>query len=250
MGLGLLLIPSLGGYWFLRRANFTRFEIYRLSGYHLLFRSALAGIILASFAHPIALFIDALVPQLRSFWYAYISVNYVDTAILSILLAAIIPPVINRFHSEERAAKRTSENYGDLIELMIARAFEQIKLIELSLKNRKSYIGFVLWRSITKRGQSDVTLVPVVSGYRFEDTLELCITTNYAPIIYKWIKEKPKKLSDFRDFNVVIPRSEVSSARIFDPEAYRLFQQSVNDERCVRYSATTVVVSPAAKAFM
>ncbi len=227
MGLGLLLIPSLGGYWFLQRANFTRFEIYRLSGYHLLFRSALAGIILASFAHPIALFIDALVPQLRSFWYAYISVNYVDTAILSILLAAIIPPVINRFHSEERAAKRTAENYGDLIEMMIARAFEQRKLIELSLKNRKSYIGMVRQRSITKRGQSDVTLVPVVSGYRSEDTLELHITTDYVPIIYEMIKNDPDEIPEIlRDFNVVLPRSEVCSARIFDPEAYRLFQRS------------------------
>ena len=227
MGLGLLLIPSLGGYWFLQRANFTRFEIYRLSGYHLLFRSALAGIILASFAHPIALFIDALVPQLRSFWYAYISVNYVDTAILSILLAAIIPPVINRFHSEERAAKRTAENYGDLIEMMIARAFEQRKLIELSLKNRKSYIGMVRQRSITKRGQSDVTLVPVVSGYRSEDTLELHITTDYVPIIYEMIKNDPDEIPEIlRDFNVVLPRSEVCSARIFDPEAYRLLQRS------------------------
>ena len=227
MGLGLLLIPSLGGYWFLQHANFTRFEIYRLSGYHLLFRSALAGILLASFAHSITLLIDALVPQLRSFWFAYIPVDYVDTAILSILLAATVPPVINKFHSEEKAAKRTAENYGDLIELMIARAFEQSKLIELSLKNRKSYIGFVLQRSITKRGQSDVTLVPVASGYRSEGTLELHITTDYAPIIDEMIEKNTDEIPEIlRDFNVVLPRSEVCSARIFDREAYRLFQRS------------------------
>lgn len=226
MGLGLLLIPSLGGYWFLQHANFTRFEIYRLSGYHLLFRSALAGILLASSAHLITLIIDALVPPIRIFWYAYIPVDYLDTAILSILLAAAIPPVINRFHSEEKAAKRTAEKYGDLIELVIARAFEQRKLIELSLKNRKSYIGMVLWRSITKRGQSDVTLVPVVSGYRSEDTLELHITTDYVSIIYEMIETNPDKIPEILDFNVVIPRSEVCSARIFDPKVYRLFQQS------------------------
>ena len=54
MSLGLLLIPSLAGYWFLQNANFTRFNNYRLSGYHLLFRSALAGIFLTVAAHTIA----------------------------------------------------------------------------------------------------------------------------------------------------------------------------------------------------
>ena len=227
MGLGLLLIPSLGGYWFLRRANFTRFEIFRLSGYHLLFQSALAGIILASFAHLIALRIDAIVPQIRSFWYAYIPVYYVDTAILSILLAVVIPPVINRFHSEEKAVKRAAEKYGDHIELMIARAFERGKLIELSLKNRKSYIGIVLRSVITERGRSDVTLLPIASGYRSEDTLDLYITTNYAKIIDEMIGENKEGIPDIlRDFYVVFPRSEVSSARIFDPEVYRRFQRS------------------------
>ena len=171
----------------------------------------------------VAISIDAIVPQLRSFWYPFLPVDYVDTAILSVLFAAIIPPVINRFHSEESAAKGTAENYGDLIEMMIARAFEQRKLIELSLKNRKSYIGMVRQRSITKRGQSNVTLVPVASGYRSEDTLELHITTDYAPIIDKMIENDPDP-EILRDFNVVIPRSEVSSVRIFDPEAYQLFQ--------------------------
>ena len=134
---------------------------------------------------------------------------------------------MNKFYSKEKAAKRTAENYGDLIELMIARAFEQRKLIELSLKNRKSYIGMVRQRSITKRGQSDVTLVPVVSGYRSEGTLELHITTDYVPIIYEMIENDPDEIPEIlRDFNVVLPRSEVCSARIFDPEAYRLFQRS------------------------
>lgn len=227
MGLGLLLIPSLGGYWFLRHANFTRFEIFRLSGYHLLFQSALAGIILALVAHVIALSINSLIPQLRSLLHVHIPIDYGDTAFLSLLLAIAVPPAMNKFYSKEKAAKRTAENYGDLIELMIARAFEQRKLIELSLKNRKSYIGMVRQRSITKRGQSDVTLVPVVSGYRSEGTLELHITTDYVPIIYEMIENDPDEIPEIlRDFNVVLPRSEVCSARIFDPEAYRLFQRS------------------------
>lgn len=228
MGLGLLLIPSLAGYWFLQNANFTRFNNYRLSGYHLLFRSALAGIFLTVAAHTIAVLLNLHAPQLRSFLYSYVPLDYVDTAILTILLAIAAPPVINKIiYSEEKAAKRAAETYGDLIETVIASAFVQRKLLELSLKNRKSYIGVVLHRSITKRGQSDVTLIPMASGYRSEDTLELHITTHYASIIDKWMEQGD---NDIRDFRVVIPRSEVCSARIFDPEAYLLFQQSINGE--------------------
>lgn len=227
MGLGLLLIPSLAGYWFLQRANFWRFDNYRLSGYHLLFRSALAGIFLTVAAHTIAVLLNSLEPDIRSFLFAHVSVDYVDTAILTILLAVVAPPVFNKIDSEEKAAKRAAETYGDLIETVIASAFVQRKLLELSLKNRKSYIGVVLHRSITKRGQSDVTLIPMASGYRSEDTLELHITTHYASIIDKWMEQGD---NDIRDFRVVIPRSEVCSARIFDPEAYLLFQQSINGE--------------------
>ena len=224
MGLGLLLIPSLGA---TGSCGARTLPASISIDCHLLFGSALVGLGLALVGHLIALVLNEFVPQFRSFCYAYIPVEYVDTAILSILLAAAVPPVINRFHSEERAAKRTAENYGDLIELMISRAFEQSKLIELSLKNRKSYIGVVLQSNITKRGQSDVILVPLASGYRSEDTLQLHITTDYVPIIYEMIDNNPDEIPKIlRDFNVVLPRSEVCSARIFDPEAYRLFQRS------------------------
>ena len=46
MGLGLLLIPTLAGYWFLTHSNFTRFKVIRESGYHILFKSAIYGLLL------------------------------------------------------------------------------------------------------------------------------------------------------------------------------------------------------------
>ena len=44
--LGLLLLPAVGGYWFLTHFNYTRFQSVRDSGYHVLFRSAVVGIVL------------------------------------------------------------------------------------------------------------------------------------------------------------------------------------------------------------
>ena len=46
-------------------------------------------------------------------------------------------------------------------------------------------------------------------------------------IIDEMIGENKEGIPDIlRDFYVVFPRSEVSSARIFDPEVYRRFQRS------------------------
>ena len=110
---------------------------------------------------------------------------------------------------------------------MIADAFERLKPIELSLKNRKSYVGLVLRSSITKRGRSDVTLLPIASGYRSEDTLELNLTIHYAPIIDQLIDKEAERIDYLlRDYSVVLPRSEVCSARLFDLDVYEMFQKS------------------------
>ena len=92
------------------------------------------------------------------------------------------------------------------------------KLIEISLKSRKSYIGVAL------ESGSDVALIPVASGYRDESTYELHITTNYAPVFYEFLEGEESSLVD-EDFRVVIPMPEIVAARIFDPEVYERFQQ-------------------------
>lgn len=226
MGLGLLLIPSLAGYWFLQHANFTRYEIHRLSGYHLLFRSAIAGILLAALAHTVVLvIINQLAPGLGTAWRSYVAIDYLDTAVVSLVLALVLPPIINRFDSKNDAAKRTAERHGDLMELIISDSIEQQKMIELSLKNGKSYMGYAINNSITEPGASDVAVTPVASGYRSGDTHELHLTTHYAPVIQKWYGGDSSRDDIIRDFRIVISREEITSARLFDPKVYLLFLQ-------------------------
>ena len=47
MGLGLFLVPTVGGYWFLTHCNYTRYRAFRDSGYHVLFSSAFVGALLS-----------------------------------------------------------------------------------------------------------------------------------------------------------------------------------------------------------
>ncbi len=227
MNLGSLLIPILGGYWFLTHLYLTRFGALRDSGYHLFFRSAFTGLALAFVAHIIILGLEHYFPRIEDLWKLHVPSSYYGTAILSIALGFLLPFAINPFCSREKAAQRVARNSGDLIELMIAESLEREMLVELSLKSGKSYIGFALKSEMAQRSESDIALIPIASGYRNKDTQELEITTNYAPVIQECL-EDGSKASDLinEDFRVVIPRSEIVSARLFLPEAYQRFQET------------------------
>ena len=227
MGLGWFLIPTLGGYWFLTHLHFTRYGALRDSGYHVFFRAALAGGILAAFARVIVLFLNHYFPQINEVWGPYAPFPYSGTAVLSLLLGFVLPFVGNRFYSKEKAARRVARGSGDLIELLISESIEQQKLVEISLRSGKSYIGFALESGITRQGESDIALIPTASGYRDKDSQELNITTEYARVIQESLEEQSKSPSlTYRDFQIIIPISEIVSARVFYLEVYERFQRN------------------------
>lgn len=224
MGLGLFLISTLGGYWFLTHLYFTRYGALRDSGCHVFFRAAISGGILAGIGHLVVLPLHHYWSWIDPGWMSYGSIPYSSTAILvSALVGLVLPFVGNSFYSAEKAARRFAERDGNFIELLVAESIRDQKLVEISLKNRKVYIGLALKSGIESQGEGDIELVPMASGYRDMDKQELVITTNYAPVIWK-ILEGSSGLT-YEDFRVVIPMAEIMSARIFLPDAYELFQQ-------------------------
>ena len=229
MNLGLFLLPVLGGYLFLTRAYFTRYDTIRNSGYHLFFRSAAAGLGLGVAAHLLLFFLEECFPLIRESWKPYLPSEYDDTAILSLALGLVLPFLFNLYHDRKKEAERTAKKRGSFIELLIADSYTRRKPVELSLRSGKSYVGFAIGFTVEggviRRDESDIALIPIASGYRHNDTKELEITTNYAPVIQKWSKEK-KSDSSANDFRIVFPISEVVSARIFLPEALPLFRQT------------------------
>ncbi len=224
MALGWLLIPALGGYWFLRHCYRTRFTVERASGYHLFFQTAIAGGLLVIFAYILTSLGAFLCPPGSDLWTSFVPFPYSGTAILSALLGVVLPPVINYGYGKEEAAKRAAEENIDLIELLLAESVERQIYVELSLKSGKSYIGFALNTGLGVNSESDIAIIPALSGYRSHDTHELEITTDYAPVILDSV-ERGQDLEDLRDFRIVFPLSEVVSARLFDEDVYRRFQQ-------------------------
>ena len=114
------------------------------------------------------------------------------------------------------------------MERLIEEAIDERKLIEVSLKSRKAYVGFALANKIASWPESHLSLLPVSSGYRDQETQKLVLTTHYGTAIQEQMDEQgtPREgVGDFvRQFRVVFPMSEVVSVRFFDPKFHERFE--------------------------
>ena len=225
MNLNLLLIPAIGGYWILTRWHITRYRTERDSGYHLLFRSTGAGVLLTLVAHPTAFVLAILVPEPFVWWNANIPQPFTAAVILSLFMAAVTPTILNKFADQDECAEQVAWEMGDNVELFMEEAMQDQKMVEVDLRSRKVYVGFSLDSGIGKSSETDVILMPVGSGHRDEATLELKLDINYLPILDSFQvdedeNESPEGGRDSEDFLVVVPISEIVSVRIFDGEIY------------------------------
>ena len=170
-------------------------------------------------------------------WKSFVPFSYSGTAVLSAMLGVASSADLEPFRQRESATRQAALDKGDL-ELLLAESTERQLCAELSLWNGKSYIGLALNSGLQAHGESDIALIPLASGYREPDTQKLKITTYYAEVIDEWLdeleefrersrelEESEERLDDLKDFRIVIPMSEIVSARLFDLDVYERFQE-------------------------
>lgn len=226
MGLGLALVPALGGFLFLLLCNATRPGTQQWPGYHLVFASALAGVVFyavsflaaASFDLGDAAFVKAALAR------GALDERY-GTAISAAVLSVSLPPVAawvaNRWVSRETADRRAAERAGRLREILLHDAMRERGLVEVSLETGKSYVAFVQKVVIGQPHDSDVVLVPMLSGYRHRDTRDLHLTIHYAPIL-----DRERTVGMTGDLPVGVALSRIVSVRPFDLAVWREFTRA------------------------
>jgi hypothetical protein len=96
MPTNLLLLPFLGGYWFLHAFYYTRFRSQRLDGYRLLVESALAGVALVVISRLLVLLLSVF-NHLQSGWSAIVpaEIPFLGTATVSLILGVCSPYLLN-----------------------------------------------------------------------------------------------------------------------------------------------------------
>lgn len=227
MNLSLLLIPALGGYYLLSRTLLFRYWVARQTGYKLFFAAAIAGVCLLGLARLIAVSLPSdLVVPLAGWWRDFAPLDYAGTVAISAALAVVVPELANVFVDRNKRAMRAAKASGDLIECLMQEAIDSKgrMLVKVSTVGSKCYIGFALESGVAAGNDSDIAITPIASGYRDGETRELRITRNYLPALRE-------STLDVAEFRVVIPLSQVSSARRFDPEAYKLLRRTNIDRQ-------------------
>lgn len=221
-----LLLPLLGGYIFLTHWNRTRFSTRRYSGERLILHAAAAGVLLLAASFLAAQILTALAPGLYAAWRAAVPFAYTGTSFGAFLIGAVLWLPLNRWWFPlERETRRAIHAWHDL-EMLLERALRETRQVSVSVKSCKVYVGFVISNFDPAFDRRFVRILPMSSGYRDPETLEVALTTDYARVYQHMMQQNNAFLvSGVEDFEIVIPVAEISSANLFNPAAFATFQR-------------------------
>lgn len=147
--------------------------------------------------------------------------DFFGTCLLSVLISFFYTKIRNYYIDETKAIYQAIEKSGSELELLVAYSCSESKLIQLTLKNDKVYIG---WAEVLPKPSHCpyIQLIPLFSGYR-DEKKELVIVTDYS-LVYSELIQRGK-IKDIQELkmNLVIQSNEIISASRFDFEIFESF---------------------------
>ncbi|MGJ1205673.1 hypothetical protein [Sphingobacterium lactis] len=223
MILNLLVLPLAAGYYILTKSYKFKFRTQRLDRNSLFFETVICAVFILLGAFLLKSFVyDQFFTN--NFKDSFKELNPLKSTPLSgmvgisFLLVVLITYLSNFLLNREQEIHAAIKAIGNEFELMISKAIKEEKLILLSLKNDKFYIGWV--KEIPIPSQSNyLKIIPVFSGYRDKEK-RLKFTSQYIEAYSLLIEDG--KGSTFEDFNsdIVIPISEIITISFYDQEIY------------------------------
>lgn len=240
MPTNLLILPFLGGYWFLSKCYLTKYHVQRHDGYRLVFYSAIAGLVLLGIPLAVEYYlfscdqlpegkhVEYLCPFLSSF-----GIQGSGTALLGALLGLIAPGAINTVldlrhrrifylmqaidHGENEFEKLIKESWESSI------AGSKQVLLSFTLKSREVYIGIPLELPVPSRS-NHISVLPIFAGYRDKDTLQFIPAEDYwdyykrsGMITAEGIANEDFDLEQYR---LVLSEDSIDTVGIFDLAFY------------------------------
>jgi hypothetical protein len=222
MPANLLLLPLLGGYWFVHFCHFFRFRAQRQDGYRLLLESAFAGVLLTAAARLIVVLLSSLneLIPVREFWNEYIPLPFAGTATGAFLLGIVSPFVVNLILPEGKAKDLLLRRHGNALFRLLHESVKSKRAISISLDTRKWYAGYVTESPNLDPQEQYFSLIPILSGYRDINTLTVTDTVLYS---------EAYEHTDKNLFSITIPLAAVKSANFFDQNVYETFFDADGD---------------------
>jgi hypothetical protein len=224
--ISVLVFPIIGGYYLLIRAELFRYRQQRLEPQKLIFNSFLGGIILMIAAWIVTAMITYWFPSFVSFIRQYypLQMQYFGTCVFSFIMAVAFTELSNLVVNKEYRIKHAIRKIGNEFERLCEECQSDTEMIQITLKNDKCYVGWILSLPIPTHSNY-IALLPVVSGYRSKDEKKLTFTTQYLDVYSSYIADG--SVFDIRDLTKLVIRIEdIVSANPFDIEMYERFKDN------------------------
>lgn len=113
----------------------------------------------------------------------------------------------------------------DAVESLLLQAIDEDKLVFVTLKSRKVYIGYVAAPRTEHSQTQHLAIIPYISGYRDKDTLLYYEQHRYYELYLSENIEADSEPLDLQHFRHVIPMEEVETVSLFDTRIYKIFDR-------------------------
>ncbi|RKZ06434.1 hypothetical protein DRQ25_13925 [Candidatus Fermentibacteria bacterium] len=158
-------------------------------------------------------------------FHKFFPIPHIGKSIIALLIGLILPLIINIFYRKWRWVKNEIQKYGDHLDELLMRAFEEEKLVQLTMSNGKVYVGRTLQAFEPLSEYEYIKILPVQSGFREPIKHKVTFTTNYTKAYWKHLEENPSDIQVNSYRGIVLSVSEIVVASFFDQDLYNTFNK-------------------------
>jgi len=231
----LLLLPLIAGYFLLVRSKLYKYNIQRFTQNRILFACVATSVVILFFAFVVRTLVEVFFPTVIPFIIETLKIvpvqkaDYLWTAVFTFLLTLaytwLTNLIIYIFWKESAPVEWAVDKHGDEIGKLFKLSLKDGKLIHITLKNNKVYVGFSA--TIPEPQKTNyLTLTPILSGYRNSDTKEITFTTDYLKGIEAYITDIQEKNDTDQlkllSMDVIIRQDEILTAGIYIQEIFNI----------------------------
>ena len=169
----------------------TKFGVLRSDGYRLIFWASIAGSVLLFLATIVILAVLSCPSgkALAEYWHVVVPLTHSGKAALAFLMGAFLWWPMNLLGGiwpslgEKERLRRVIEKKKDSLEIFLSEALESDRLVSVSVKNGKVYIGRLVSSFNPVYGVQSLTLSRSYSGHRDRETSVFHLDIHYEQVL-------------------------------------------------------------------
>lgn len=247
MGPLIIMVVLVCGFWYTQNHYQSRIKLARSDGWNAYFyvamhgcKFAIQGFGVVSIIFVFLLLLSTIInilgmiwPSLHADFYSWLTdikvMSYPLFFVLSLMIAVCL--AIEQGNSAKRALENNDtrqQAYREMaaqdgIEALLLQAIDEGKLIFVTLKSRKVYIGYVAAPRMEHHDTQHLAIIPYISGYRDKDTLRYQEQHRYYELYLSQDITADSVPLNFSHFRHVMPMEQVETVSLFDTETYKSF---------------------------